>query len=132
MKESVQLSLPCLPEYVCIARLTASFIANQMGFDIEGVEDIKLAVGEACNNAVIHSHSSETYQLSFKKESNRLVVEIADNGVGFDLNAYHRPASEQLSETGLGLFIIQSLMDDVTIDTETGSGTKITMNKVVE
>ncbi len=52
--ENITLSLPSKAEYVSVARLTASVIANNMGFNIEEVEDIKVAVGEACNNAVLH------------------------------------------------------------------------------
>lgn len=132
MRDSVNLSLPCKPEYVSIARLTASFVANQMGFNIEAIEDIKLAVGEACNNAVLHSGDSSTYQLELKNMENSLIIEVKDSGRGFDIEAYKAPELEQLQENGLGLFIIKSLMDDVEIQTLEGNGTKIIMSKDVE
>ncbi len=132
MRESVNLSLPCRPEYVSVARLTASFVANQMGFDIEAIEDIKLAVGEACNNAVLHSGNSSTYQLELKNMESSLIIEVKDSGRGFDKEAYKAPELGQLQENGLGLFIIKSLMDDVEIQTFEGNGTKIIMSKDVE
>ncbi len=65
MKDCISLKLPTKSEYVSVARLTASVVANNMGFDIESIEDIKVAVGEACNNAVLHAHARRTLKLVF-------------------------------------------------------------------
>ncbi len=132
MKEAINLSLPSKPEYVSIARLTASFIANQMGFDVEIIEDIKLAVGEACNNAIIHSGSEETYKIEFLNLTNELKIEIRDHGKGFSMDNYKKPNADDLQENGLGLFIIKSLMDQVDIESFEGRGTKIIMSKTIE
>ena len=132
MKEAINLSLPSKPEYVSIARLTASFIANQMGFDMEIIEDIKLAVGEACNNAIIHSGSEETYKIEFLNLTNELKIEIRDHGKGFSMDNYKKPNADDLQENGLGLFIIKSLMDQVDIESFEGRGTKIIMSKTIE
>ncbi len=132
MNDIVNLSLPSKPEYVSVARLTASYLANNMGFDIEAVEDIKLAVGEACNNAVIHSGSHDTYYLEFTKEAEKLVIAVKDSGSGFSLSDYKEPKLEDPQENGLGLFIIKALMDDVNIDSEKGNGTQIIMSKSLE
>jgi serine/threonine-protein kinase RsbW len=132
MRESINISLPSKPEYVSIARLTASFVANQMGFDIESIEDIKLAVGEACNNAILHSGTDNTYNLEFVKELDNLIIEVVDFGNGFNIEKYRKPDAEELQENGLGLFIIKSLMDEVEIESNEGTGTKIKMSKIVE
>lgn len=132
MRESINISLPSKPEYVSIARLTASFVANQMGFDIETIEDIKLAVGEACNNAILHSGTEETYKLEFINHSDSLIIEVVDHGKGFSVDNVKAPNAEDLQENGLGLFIMKSLMDTVEIESNEGSGTKIIMSKIVE
>jgi serine/threonine-protein kinase RsbW len=132
MNDVVNLSLPSKPEYVSVARLTASFVANKMGFDIEAIEDIKLAVGEACNNAVLHSGSHDTYNLEFIRNDLTLVIEIKDFGAGFNYSNYVEPKLEEPQENGLGLFIIKSLMDTVSIETGEGHGTKIIMSKIIE
>ena len=49
---SVTLTIPCAPEYVGTARLTILGVASRMGFSYDQVEDIRLAVGEACANAI--------------------------------------------------------------------------------
>lgn len=132
MNDVVNLSLPSKPEYVSVARLTASFVANKMGFDIEAIEDIKLAVGEACNNAVLHAGTSISYNLEFTQNSEMLVIEIKDFGDGFNTNSYSEPKLDEPQENGLGLFIIKSLMDNVSIESKQGEGTKIVMSKIVE
>lgn len=132
MLDQVSISLPCKSEYVSIARLSASVIASQMGFDIEAIEDIKVAVGEACNNAVIHSHSESTFDIAFKVLEQAFVCEVTDSGNGFDLNEYHEPDLGNPKGNGLGIFIMKSLMDEVEVDTKSGKGTKISLTKILE
>lgn len=132
MGDIINISLPSKPEYVSVARLTASYIASQMNFDIEDIEDIKLAVGEACNNVVLHSGSETTYDMTIINNAAELKIEIKDQGKGFEMGQYKHPSLDLLQENGMGLFIIQSLMDDVIIETSNGVGTKIIMTKIVE
>ena len=50
--DSISMALPSKPEYVGVVRLTVSAIANRMGFNIEEIEDIKVAVAEACKSEI--------------------------------------------------------------------------------
>lgn len=132
MLDQVSISLPCKSEYVSISRLSSSVIASQMGFDIEAIEDIKVAVGEACNNAIIHSHSEATFDITFQVMEQAFVCEVLDCGNGFNLNEYHEPNLSDPKGNGLGIFIMKSLMDEVIVDTMPGKGTKIVMKKFLE
>lgn len=123
------MTLPNKPEYVSVARLTASVVANNMGFDIEDIEDIKVAVGEACNNSVIHGNRSSSISLSFIIDNSNFVVEVADDGKGFDFGEYNQPDLDNYQGKGLGIFIMESLMDTVEIDTTLGNGTIIRLIK---
>lgn len=129
MSDNVALSLPSKSEYVSIARLTASVIANNMGFDFDDIEDIKVAVGEACNNAVLHGQENACFDLKFNVEEEKFIVEVKDNGHGFDYADYHAPDLENPKENGLGIFIMKSLMDEVNIDSAMGEGTVIKLTK---
>lgn len=132
MVDNVTITLPSKAEFVSVARLTASVIANTMGFDFEDVEDIKVAVGEACNNAVIHSRSDEYFGINFTVSSGTFVAEIEDKGYGFSFDHYETPDLNNHKENGLGLFIMKSLMDDVQVFTEIGNGTRIVLTKYLE
>jgi len=130
--ENITLSLPSKAEYVSVARLTASVIANNMGFNIEEVEDIKVAVGEACNNAVLHGKcDQDRFNLNFVIDGQIFMVEVRDTGNGFDFEEYTEPDLMNPRENGLGLFIMKSLMDEVEVTSTVEDGTCIKMVKNV-
>ncbi len=133
MMEQIKISLPGKPEYVSIARLTASVIANQMGFNIDDVEDIKVAVGEACNNAVLHGKSpEEVFEIQFEIQAGRMIIEVRDNGNGFDMDEYQAPELGELKENGLGIFIMKTLMDEVDFIPVENNGTTIRLVKELQ
>nr|WP_164489091.1 MULTISPECIES: ATP-binding protein [unclassified Romboutsia] len=116
------------PDYVGIIRLTTSGIANKIGFSIDDIEDIKVAVSEACTNAIKHS-SDDKFYISFNMLDNGLNIEIRDNGKGCDVECLGKPDLKNPKENGLGIFIIQALMDEVSIESEDNKGTTIKMTK---
>lgn len=128
--DNIKLTLPTKPEYVSLARLTIASVANNMGFSIGDVEDLKVAVSEACTNALTHSKDPDTfYELSYMIENEKLVFTVTDRGVGFEPDEVAPPDLNGKQLGGFGLFIIKSLMDRVEIVSERGSGTSITMIK---
>ncbi len=130
MSDNVTLNLPCKKEYVMLARMTASAIANKLGFDIEAIEDIKLAVSEACNNTIQHSNNTKKlFVVNYYVEKDMLTIEIIDDGEGFDYKNYTRPDIEELKGSGLGLFIMKSLMDEVEVKSLPDSGTSVKLVK---
>lgn len=129
-EERIVLSLPNAPEYVSVARLTLAGIANRMGFNIEDIEDLKVAVAEACTNAILHGCGNCNYTIEFHILKDKLRIEITDSGKGFDYDKLEDPDLSKPKEGGLGIFIIKTLMDDVKFFHKTkGCGTKIIMCK---
>ncbi|MCK0473868.1 anti-sigma B factor RsbW [Halalkalibacter sp. APA_J-10(15)] len=127
--DQITMSLPAKPEYVGVVRLTVSGIANRIGFSYDEIEDMKIAVAEACTNVVTHAYEEEgKMNVSFSVQPDRLEVAVADKGQSFnlsDLKDHLRPVdSDQpvadLKEGGLGLFLINTLMDKVEISNQTG------------
>lgn len=126
--ETIKMELTANPDYVGIIRLTTSGIANKIGFSIDDIEDLKVAVSEACTNAIKHSKDKK-FTITFNILENGINIEIKDNGQGYDINSISTPNLEEPKESGLGLFIIQALMDDVSMESEAGQGTIIKMTK---
>lgn len=126
--ETIKMEISSNPEYVSIIRLTTSGIANKVGFCIDDIEDLKVAISEACTNAIKHS-SDDTFTIIYSIMVNGLTIEIIDNGKGYDKNSVTEPDLDNLKESGMGLFIIESLMDEVNIESEKGKGTTIKMTK---
>lgn len=126
--ETIKMEITSNPDYVSIIRLTTSAVANKIGFSADEIEDIKVAISEACTNAIKHSEDDK-FNIEFKILHNGLNIEIRDNGKGYDNNLIITPDLDKPKENGLGLFIIQALMDEVSINSKEGEGTVINMTK---
>jgi serine/threonine-protein kinase RsbW len=134
MKDRLKFSIPGKPEYVGTVRIAIAQVAGRVGFDIEAIEDIKVAVSEACTNIVCHSHESSnfTYDVVLEIEESKLTILVKDTGVGFGMTDSVPPVSDEMLGGGLGLFIIRALMDEVDIQSEPGLGTDIRMIKYLQ
>ena len=133
----VELRLPNRPEFVAVARLTVAAVACRMGFDVSDIEDIKVAVGEACTNAIEHGvpvgQCAEMVTIACQIADDCLSITVHDPGVGFDPRAAtpaaHAAGTATLTEGGLGLLLIQALMDDVEVSSTPDDGTRVRMVK---
>jgi len=72
--ECVRLSIPLDTRYVRIVRLVARGVATSMGFDLEGVDDLRIAVEEMCA-ALFDVSAGPDLELSFQVSGNRVDVE---------------------------------------------------------
>jgi len=126
--DTIEMNMPSKPEYVGVVRLTVSAIANRMGFDIEEIEDIKVAVAEGCTNAIKHG-LDKNFHINFLVSDSSLSIVIKDEGKGCNPCKIEEPDLLNPKEGGLGLFIIKSLMDEVEFTSKEGSGSIIKMTK---
>lgn len=124
----ISMNIPAKPEFVGVARITASSIATRVGFDVEQIEDIKVSVAEACTNAIQHSENGE-FVLKFEIYPEKLSISIIDDGVGIKEEDVKEPKLGELKEGGLGIFIIKSLMDDVRFVIGGNKKTELIMEK---
>jgi serine/threonine-protein kinase RsbW len=113
----VELMIPGKPEYVGVARLAILGVAGRMRFSYDEVEDIRLAVGEACTTAIERASAAQIptpeVRLRCLIDPTRLVVEVSDNApVTGDTEPVHAPEPEP-DEPGLSGVLIRILMDDV-------------------
>lgn len=138
MNDSFKLMVPGKPEYVGAVRLAVSSLANNAGFDIEAIEDIKVAVSEACTNIVRHGNvelkegEHIEYEVTCEIGEDKLSISVEDSGAGYDTNDYREPDLPVEEAGGLGIFIIRALMDEVEVKSEIGIGTHIKMTKYVQ
>lgn len=113
--DNVSLILPMKREYVSTARLTASSVANRIGFNIDEVEDIKVAVSEVCN-IILSKEIDEIgqYKISFGIKANALEISFTGENTEF------RCLNDSL-DNEYGLYIMQALMDSVELCNENKS-----------
>ena len=131
--ETVQLIIPCRPEYVGVARLAVLGIASRMPFSYDEVEDVRLAVGEACTHAVERAGDyPATIRIISTIDAQALRIEISDD-VAAGTAATPSEEARLLEETGvdpqgLGALLMEILVDEVTIETGAG-GTSVLLTK---
>ncbi|MDD5455463.1 MAG: ATP-binding protein [Candidatus Margulisbacteria bacterium] len=129
----IELSIPSLSDYVGVARLAASGIANRMKFTHEDIEDIKIAVSEACTNAVQYAYGDKIGEIKiiFLIHDDFLEIKVVDHGRGFEVNEQSENNLSDPDKIGLGLGIVfmRSLMDKVTHTSTPDKGTEVIMIK---
>jgi serine/threonine-protein kinase RsbW len=131
----LELAIPARPEFIAIVRLVVSSLASgRRALADERVDDLKLAVSEACTNA-IEAHQaarvSDPVRIRVWEGEERMEVTIDDRGEGFDPEGLpaHPPVTDpdRLNfERGLGIPLIRSLVDGVEFR-PTGQGTTVRM-----
>lgn len=104
--DNVTLILTAKGEYVSTARLTASSVANRIGFNIDEVEDIKVAVSEVCNIILSNSvNETNQFRISFNIRDNSLEVAFSGDKEPIDF-------SESIKNE-YALYIMKAIMDSV-------------------
>lgn len=125
----VRLTIPAKPEYIGLSRLALAGLARVRAFPAETLADLKLALTEACSNSVRHAYEDDEghVDISFELRDDRLIVEVVDDGSGFEPAPVVEPEAVpadangvELSEGGLGIAIIRSIADDVEIGGRAG------------
>ena len=117
---TVRLRIPAKAEFIGLGRLALSGLVrlHEEPLSDEVVADLKLALTEACTNAVRHAYDGGegTVEITYELHPDRLVVEVADDGDGFDLDPAPAAAGDdELVEGGLGIAIIRALADELVI-----------------
>jgi serine/threonine-protein kinase RsbW len=97
---AIELEIPARPEFVALARLVVSSLAvTRRALADERIDDLKLAVSEACTNA-IEAHADiqldERVVVEWREAEDRLEVLVQDRGPGFDLQSLpeHPPVTD--------------------------------------
>ena len=83
---TVRLTIPAKPEYITLSRLALAGLARVRPLADETLADLKLALTEACSNSVRHAYEDGEghVDISFELRDDRLIVEVADDGTGFE------------------------------------------------
>ncbi len=133
----VTLALPMVPEMEIEASKTATAIAEFMRMSPDRIDEVRMAVVEACINALEHSRAADrevyvTFEVLGDKDPETLRITVRDTGVGFSPEDLSEPMIEDKLKSqrkrGWGLKIIRGLMDDVEIRSNP-SGTTVVMSK---
>lgn len=155
----LEMQIPAQPEWVRVVRLATAGVASRVGFSYEEIEDIKLAVTEACNNAILHSTGPEsgskksgnsesvetatttaTVKICWRVFEEGVRVSVTDDGFLASAEPLKRGAQtptaeqmmEELPEEGMGLLLIESLMDETEHEAGPHINTTLHMTKYLQ
>lgn len=132
----IKFTMPSLSVNESTARAVVSSFLVQADPTIEELSDIRTAVSEAVTNAVVHGyrHSKGNIELVVKLLAGRQIyIRIKDKGCGIaDIKQAMEPlftTAPEEERSGLGFSVMESFMDKLTVKSEPGKGTTVTMRK---
>ncbi len=131
MERTVRLAIPARPEFVCVVRHALEGLVRPRGLPPETLADIKLAVTEACANAVDHAYGGAggTIDVVLELSADRIAFEIVDTGMGF---APGPRVAGETGESGFGLTIVRALADELEIGSrDDGGGSRLRFVKLL-
>ena len=120
---TVRLRVPARPEYVALARLALTGLADILTLSDDQLADLKLALTEAVSNSVRHAYAGGAgfVSISYELSGDALAVEVVDDGQGFDPERPPPLEGEELTEGGLGIAIIRTIADEFELHSSPGA-----------
>ena len=126
------------PNNEALARIAvASFVAT-LDPTIEEISDIKTAVSEAVTNSIIHGYENTNGIVTIKSriKGNTIEVDVIDVGKGIEnIEKAKEPlytTKPEEERSGMGFTIMESFMDEISVTSTVGKGTKIFMKKIIK
>ena len=116
----------CLPQEAETVGLVRAAITNTLrvfGVDDECIDDIRLAVSEACTNVVQHAAGEDEYEVVVHVENGTCSVSVKNTGQGFDASSLTGVLPGPESARGRGVAIMQAVMDGVEFRSTPEQGT---------
>jgi len=136
-----QLRILSTTENLELARRFVADSARQHGFDQDDIDKITVAVDEACTNIIKHAYKKapnkeidiEVRVEEPQRSPRKFMIIIEDHGAPFDTTTYHAPDLQKYFKEyrvgGLGIFLMNKLMDEVEYTTGPGKSNQIRLVK---
>ena len=134
--ENLFIKVDATPNSVGFLRSVVGAFVAQVNPSMDTISDIKTAVSEAVTNVVVHAYNNKNVgeiSVFAKLKDKTLHIEICDNGIGIAdvdkaLTEFYTSKSEE-ERSGLGFTIMQSFMDNLSVTSTPGKGTRVQMSK---
>lgn len=126
------------PNNEALARISVASFVAYLDPTIEEISDIKTAVSEAVTNSIIHGYenTSGIVTIISRIQNNILEIEVSDNGKGIeDLEKARKPlytTKPEEERSGMGFTIMETFMDEISVTSTVGKGTKVFMKKIIK
>jgi len=133
IEKEIKVSIPMLPDMELAVSRLASALAESINLHQDKIDEIKMALIEACLNAFEHSNSKDQMvHVRFRIKPEELEIIVRDYGIGFNPTDIEEPDIHAKinaeDKRGWGFKIMGTLMDDLRVESSK-SGTQIIMTK---
>lgn len=135
MENYMKLEVPAKSCNESFVRAAVSAFSVQLDLSVEDLADIKTAVSEAVTNSIVHGYAGMKgiVQISCRIIENNLEIQITDFGVGIEnIGQAMQPlytSKPDCERSGMGFTVMQTFMDELSVESEVGEGTVVTMKK---
>lgn len=129
MKVDVALCLPREASTVSLIRGVVSHALARFGVTAPCVEDICLALSEACTNVIDHAAVDDEYEIRLQVDEQRCAISVKNTGNGFDATSLSGVMPGIDSARGRGVAIMKAVMDRVDFASEPETGTIVHLVK---
>lgn len=134
MAEDFNITLRSDPRLLCALRWMIRAYVSSFGLDAV-VDEVVLAVDEACANAIRHSYGGDQNRpltLLLRAQEVYIEIELRDEGLPIPPERVHPPAleqveSERMTPGGLGMHLIHQIFDEVSYEPGTERGNRVIM-----
>lgn len=135
MAEKIEIKIPARPKFLKIVRSAVNHVCERIGFSQDEVNNITLAVDEACSNIIKHAYCGPTDDLidaTINIYDDRLEVLLRDFGVKANPKKIKPRKLDDVRPGGLGVHLIKSVMDVVQYDTTVEKGNLLQLVKYIK
>jgi anti-sigma regulatory factor (Ser/Thr protein kinase) len=122
-ESDIRITLPARPENIAVVRHMLGALAQTIDLPEAVVDDLRLAVTEACTNVVRHAYDPDApgpVEVTIRPEDDAVSVVVADHGRGIG-------TSSDIAGPGLGLPLIAAIADEVDLQPQPGGGSRVAM-----
>lgn len=135
MDSEITIVMESNSENESFARIAVAAFIAPLNPTIGELNDIKTAVSEAVTNSIIHGYEDNNGKiyLTCKVSGRRVTIKVQDNGIGIeDIKKAMQPlytSKPDMERSGIGFTVMQTFMDDVSVQSEKNLGTTVIMTK---
>jgi serine/threonine-protein kinase RsbW len=132
MEDSVIITVPSHPKYLSVVRAVTARMGQLHEMTETVIDDIKLAVDEACSNVIKHAYKGKTNRkitLKYTIQQGTFTVSIDDNGIKFAMEQMKGRSLDDVRPGGLGVHFIRRVFDVVELDDRKRRGNRLILIK---
>ena len=132
MQIILALALPRDEQTIPVSRHIATNAMAEIGVTEDHIDDIAVALTEACTNVLKHSGPGDEFEVSLEVDDDQCVIRVVDTGRGFDSASLGFNHADSSAEQGRGIGLMRALVDSVKFISKPEAGTIVHLEKTLQ